>query len=121
MAGNRQRLRKAVDQLLCKLRGIIDRAQARRENHEFIARQTRDRVRLAHHQFQTLRRRLQNQIADLVTIVIVDLLEAIKVEEQHAEQPAAALLRQRSEEHTSELQSLMRNSYAVFCWKKKKK
>src|SRR3546814_4512735 len=27
----------------------------------------------------------------------------------------------RSEEHTSELQSLMRNSYAVFCWKKKNK
>src|SRR3546814_8638376 len=26
---------------------------------------------------------------------------------------------QRSEEHTSELQSLMRNSYAVFCLKKK--
>src|SRR3546814_1494752 len=29
-------------------------------------------------------------------------------------------LRQRSEEHTSELQSLMRISYAVFCLKKKK-
>src|SRR3546814_5900909 len=28
--------------------------------------------------------------------------------------------RLRSEEHTSELQSLMRNSYAVFCLKKKK-
>src|SRR3546814_6601201 len=27
---------------------------------------------------------------------------------------------QRSEEHTSELQSLMRNSYAVFCLQKKK-
>src|SRR3546814_5972626 len=27
----------------------------------------------------------------------------------------------RSEEHTSELQSLMRNSYAVFCLKKQKK
>src|SRR3546814_7717761 len=26
----------------------------------------------------------------------------------------------RSEEHTSELQSLMRNSYAVFCFKEKK-
>src|SRR3546814_948253 len=26
----------------------------------------------------------------------------------------------RSEEHTSELQSLMRSSNAVFCWKKKK-
>src|SRR3546814_19681750 len=29
--------------------------------------------------------------------------------------------RSRSEEHTSELQSLMRRSYAVFCLKKKKK
>src|SRR3546814_2314575 len=28
--------------------------------------------------------------------------------------------RNRSEEHTSELQSLMRTSYAVFCLKKKK-
>src|SRR3546814_2141867 len=31
-----------------------------------------------------------------------------------------SLLGQRSEEHTSELQSLMRISYAVFCLKKKK-
>src|SRR3546814_2615321 len=30
-------------------------------------------------------------------------------------------LRKRSEEHTSELQSLMRISYAVFCLKKKNK
>src|SRR3546814_2666732 len=30
-------------------------------------------------------------------------------------------LKKRSEEHTSELQSLMRISYAVFCLKKKKK
>src|SRR3546814_4603386 len=30
------------------------------------------------------------------------------------------MVRSRSEEHTSELQSLMRNSYAVFCLKKKK-
>src|SRR3546814_9623318 len=29
------------------------------------------------------------------------------------------LIRRRSEEHTSELQSLMRTSYAVFCMKKK--
>src|SRR3546814_3303492 len=29
-------------------------------------------------------------------------------------------MRRRSEEHTSELQSLMRNSYAVFCLTKKK-
>src|SRR3546814_9909738 len=33
----------------------------------------------------------------------------------------AAEMTKRSEEHTSELQSLMRTSYAVFCLKKKKK
>src|SRR3546814_2473562 len=32
----------------------------------------------------------------------------------------SSLFENRSEEHTSELQSLMRNSYAVFCLKKKK-
>src|SRR3546814_3045234 len=32
---------------------------------------------------------------------------------------AASTAHWRSEEHTSELQSLMRNSYAVFCLKKK--
>src|SRR3546814_7273132 len=35
-------------------------------------------------------------------------------------QAAPADVRSRSEEHTSELQSLMRISYAVFCLKKKK-
>src|SRR3546814_3960363 len=35
--------------------------------------------------------------------------------------PEIAPTRNRSEEHTSELQSLMRISYAVFCLKKKKK
>src|SRR3546814_3079023 len=34
---------------------------------------------------------------------------------------SGADLTERSEEHTSELQSLMRTSYAVFCLKKKKK
>src|SRR3546814_10092388 len=34
--------------------------------------------------------------------------------------PRLLMLLQRSEEHTSELQSLMRISYAVFCLKKKK-
>src|SRR3546814_6693928 len=38
-----------------------------------------------------------------------------------AEEIAAAAGTWRSEEHTSELQSLMRISYAVFCLKKKNK
>src|SRR3546814_5842920 len=36
-------------------------------------------------------------------------------------EPRIATTPMRSEEHTSELQSLMRISYAVFCLKKKKK
>src|SRR3546814_16345939 len=39
------------------------------------------------------------------------------VSQRHAKPPP---LPSRSEEHTSELQSLMRISYAVFCLKKKK-
>src|SRR3546814_4540568 len=35
-------------------------------------------------------------------------------------QPVISNARPRSEEHTSELQSLLRISYAVFCLKKKK-
>src|SRR3546814_4988094 len=44
------------------------------------------------------------------------------VEEQFQECAAEPIApcEARSEEHTSELQSLMRNSYAVFCLKKKK-
>src|SRR3546814_3933396 len=38
-----------------------------------------------------------------------------------AESSTRSLERSRSEEHTSELQSLMRISYAVFCLKKKNK
>src|SRR3546814_8215478 len=39
----------------------------------------------------------------------------------HAGDPRVNVSGGRSEEHTSELQSLMRISYAVFCLKKKKK
>src|SRR3546814_5639770 len=44
--------------------------------------------------------------------------------ERHAASPSPSASRsalRRSEEHTSELQSLMRISYAVFCLKKKNK
>src|SRR3546814_5750242 len=51
---------------------------------------------------------------------VLDLLE-VGAEEADADTYAGAPARDRSEEHTSELQSLMRISYAVFCLKKKKK
>src|SRR3546814_6314855 len=46
--------------------------------------------------------------------------QVAEVQQQPARQLGDAEQAQhRSEEHTSELQSLMRNSYAVFCLKKK--
>src|SRR3546814_3562603 len=69
----------------------------------------------AHHiRFQNLRNRLLN----------CWLIEARILCSEGADDGIARLLRLhlchlRSEEHTSELQSLMRISYAVFCLKKK--
>src|SRR3546814_7813656 len=47
-------------------------------------------------------------------------LEQIFVKLGVENRASAAAIAARSEEHTSELQSLMRISYAVFCLKKKK-
>src|SRR3546814_8269426 len=44
---------------------------------------------------------------------------ALRIPKAASAELTAALRGFRSEEHTSELQSLMRNSYAVFCLKKK--
>src|SRR3546814_3199731 len=51
----------------------------------------------------------------------VDLLLAVPADQpfQHAGKLRTVDVGERSEEHTSELQSLMRISYAVFCLKKK--
>src|SRR3546814_6425311 len=54
-------------------------------------------------------------------IAVVHALAALTREPiPHEVLVAYGLKSLRSEEHTSELQSLMRNSYAVFCLKKKK-
>src|SRR3546814_8634550 len=54
--------------------------------------------------------------ADLVVRLILGRAVGVGHERGHHELVAHA---DRSEEHTSELQSLMRISYAVFCLKKK--
>src|SRR3546814_1911474 len=47
-------------------------------------------------------------------------LQRLSIEDTLSQGPRSPLRSVRSEEHTSELQSLMRISYAVFCLKKKK-
>src|SRR3546814_6394739 len=53
--------------------------------------------------------------------VIEDYIRRRMREAGFAEIRTPQLLSYRSEEHTSELQSLMRSSYAVFCLKNKNK
>src|SRR3546814_4472830 len=74
--------------------------------------------------FRSVREPLYRELADLAvpgehSSVIAACERSIALIDHHWQrQPPAP---SRSEEHTSELQSLMRISYAVFCLKKKKK
>src|SRR3546814_4898260 len=78
---------------------------------------------------QALRRALDHLLAERTTVVIAHRLSTIRdanvivvlEEGRLVETGTHASLLARSEEHTSELQSLMRISYAVFCLKKKTK
>src|SRR3546814_18468966 len=54
---------------------------------------------------------------DLANDVSVKAKEAVT---EHSDKIEGGIAKARSEEHTSELQSLMRISYAVFCLKNKK-
>src|SRR3546814_9511343 len=56
-----------------------------------------------------------SQICDGASAVLVVNEKALKA---HGLTPLARIHHMRSDEHTSELQSLMRISYAVFCLKK---
>src|SRR3546814_2288658 len=53
--------------------------------------------------------------------VDIDQARTVDPAQQFRSDRLCDLARDRSEEHTSELQSLMRISYAVFCLKKQKK
>src|SRR3546814_3279367 len=81
--------------------------------------------------------RLEAEAVDAAVALMVPVLKAFmadkpsrqiaEMQKPHAQKLAIAAIsgwiakraEQRSEEHTSELQSLMRISYAVFCLKKK--
>src|SRR3546814_7379866 len=65
---------------------------------------------------------IQKVVADYYGLQIKDLLSKRRTRSlARPRQMAMALAKERSEEHTSEPQSLMRTSYAVLCLQKKKK
>src|SRR3546814_1251832 len=97
-------------QYLVEVPALPDSEQQRRHYDEVLSRLARER------QYGIVRRlypRLPG--ADRSAMASVSL----PAPKQVAYRPVTWAL-QRSEEHTSELQSLMRISYAVFCLKKKK-
>src|SRR3546814_7161524 len=63
---------------------------------------------------------LQREVARRIRMKYAAKLKFLSDESFDEASHIDKLLRDRSEEHTSELQSLMRISYAVFCLKKKK-
>src|SRR3546814_1097386 len=74
------------------------------------ARGHRDEVRLTHGE--------STRLVDHQRVDLFERLQSLGVANENA---VLGALAGRSEEHTSELQSLMRISYAVFCLKKKNK
>src|SRR3546814_8029353 len=68
--------------------------------------------------FRSGRRQASDLIHDLRRMAVVHLV-AQGIGQGHGGFPVSLTGQRRSEEHTSELQSLMRISYAVFCLKKK--
>src|SRR3546814_10605180 len=75
----------------------------------FTGRRTAELTKYAANAFLATKLTFINEIADLCEAVGADVQDV-----------ARGIGLDRSEEHTSELQSLMRKSYAVFCLKKKK-
>src|SRR3546814_6110799 len=79
----------------------------------------RDITRLRCHEAELAEARNRERLFSYIVNMVRRELDPARMLDATAEAllPALAL---RSEEHTSELQSLMRISYAVFCLKKKK-
>src|SRR3546814_3736854 len=78
-----------------------------------------DQLRMAH--AEPGRQRHALMVARAPDAVVDELLRHLRGEAMAVLQPDQMQHQvERSEEHTSELQSLMRISYAVFCFKKKK-
>src|SRR3546814_4940538 len=69
---------------------------------------------VAHHEVMPRRNGAAHAVAQIFAILAVGI-----VRNRHVILGRLLVKQDRSEEHTSELQSLMRISYAVFCLKKK--
>src|SRR3546814_7592284 len=96
---------------------MIDELMADAAPSQELVLLSRDELTHSDERIRYVRARSLTATADLERAGIVGAGRIIIFASNDNETLAAAL---RSEAHTSELQSLMRNSYAVFCLKKQK-
>jgi hypothetical protein len=61
----------------------IRRSLPRDEHHEFVATKTRDSVAVANAGFEPVRHRAQQLVAHVMPEAVVDVLEAVEVDERH--------------------------------------
>ena len=73
------------------LEGRVRGVEAGQHEHELVAAEARDRVRLAHRRREPLRDRLQQLVAGVVAERVVDALEVVEVEEQAGDLRGVAL------------------------------
>src|SRR3546814_1154259 len=90
----------------------------RRDRAEAVAGQEIDQVEQHGHGPAVFRQRRDQVLGGEEILVLADI-RYLGDQRPGGFDDGAEILPQRSEEHTSELQSLMRISYAVFCLKKK--
>src|SRR3546814_10381260 len=86
----------------------IGGAGIEQDHTEFIAAQSAQNISMPDRSLHIFRKGDKSPVPRAMSQLVVKRLEIVDVGD-------------RSEEHTSELQSLMRISYAVFCLKKKNK
>src|SRR3546814_8710134 len=94
-----------------ELHGIADLERARLQLRLMRVQAAERLARIADGRLRSLQRRDRPRVAHLAAALAIEG----RLVGQHGDIVARTW---RSEEHTSELQSLMRNSYAVFCLKK---
>src|SRR3546814_4048577 len=105
-----------VQYLLSSRGGAIEQ-----DKGKLVAAKARNHIPRPHRLFQFAAHAGQQHVADVMTRGVVHEFEAIKIDEAQAVFGASVAgdIERRSERHTSEIQSLMRISYADFCLKKK--
>src|SRR3546814_10050178 len=96
----------------------MSREDVRQENKESDGDpQVKGRIR--RQQRAMARRRMMSAVPAADVIVTNPTHYAVALSYQDGQRGAPRVVAKRSEQHTSELPSLMRTSYAVFCLKKK--